>query len=568
MLPVNFKVIEDILNIDIIPEFDICSRKSGTFSMMRLQCKANIIADLVNGVRSEEQSHYNLCINAINKAIENNSDILITPEYSIPLKLVTKIVQDSNLQPKSHKIFCLSCGATTVQAFRNLLDAWETDGAYVVRYALDNNAQEKKFVNALIYVFKLSNSKLCILPQLKTKYMADPFLKCEAGGLTLGSTIYVFGRDNPNRFCSLICADVLNDEIDRTQFQPTGNEHIVVFHPQLNPHPRHTTFSSFRHRFYELSSGSKVIYITANWAEGTTVKDAQSSETETFLNPWSCVYIKNSNENWITSLSKLIASNHCLGIGFSYWEKYRVNIWYSFKEENMQEICIKKPNLTGTCVLRPSEVVGINTYIPSARKDSWEQYRACFTETLPSIIPNLPPKFCYPCTATTAQRDRFFGLCFGNFEEGQYIADDCELCARMGVYIDDECQKIRDENAIQFMRFVSYLKKVAQDVYSGGLSFSFGLSDTLPNYNIFLEPRNEDEDDKGMLATYLEYELDNGIRALTKRLSDKLNFSEYKRTIIITTDPITIIPKILYLKMDKGISTIQRKKNLTSIVRS
>ena len=94
----SFKPIEDVIDPILIPEFDICSGQSGTFCMMRLQCKGNIVADIDHGPRTTDICHYDLCLNAVEKAVGNNVDILITPEYSIPIKLVTEILNNISIK--------------------------------------------------------------------------------------------------------------------------------------------------------------------------------------------------------------------------------------------------------------------------------------------------------------------------------------------------------------------------------------------------------------------------------------------------------------------------------------
>ena len=57
-----------------------------------------------------------------------------------------------------------------------------------------------------------------------------------------------------------------------------GVEKIIVFHPQMNPKPRHSDFSNLRKQFYCVGIGNKIIYITANWADGTTLNDSENSD--------------------------------------------------------------------------------------------------------------------------------------------------------------------------------------------------------------------------------------------------------------------------------------------------
>ncbi|MEL7568472.1 MAG: hypothetical protein AAGU27_26860 [Dehalobacterium sp.] len=561
-MSLKFTFLEDVLDTDLIPEFSICSDQADIFSMTRLQCSGNLSADTISGPRPIDPKHRCLCFTAILQAINNNSDILVTPEYSIPLDVITTIVRNSDLQPSPRKVFAFCCEAATVNEFKQLIALWETMGAHVVKHSIETEVIEKHFINALIYIFRLSNCQLCLVPQLKTKHMADKFLQCEGSGLSLGSTIFVFGRNSRNRFCSLICADSLHHEINKQHFLPTGNEHIIVFHPQLNPHPRQSAFSALRKQFYTFADGNKVIYITANWAEGTIARDARNGGTVQIHNPWSCIYIKNEKQDWYSSLVELIKINHCHGIGFSYWKPHWVNIWYSFKEENLQLIHVKKPNPSGACPLQPHEVVAESTYIPSATRTSWVNTSSCFNVSLPALFSQIPSQFHYPNHIPLDQRDRFFGLCFGHFEEGQFAANDVEICSRLGLYIDEECQPARQISTQSFLGLVHCLESLSNPIYPPGTNISFGLSNT-HKYNVFnTSPRR---DDRGMLAVYIEYEFDR--KRTIEHLRRKLHDSEYKRTVIFTHEPMRRSPQAERLKINKQVSSSQRKSDNTSIVR-
>ena len=562
-LPLHLTYIEDIIDQTNFPQFDICSTQSDTFCMTRLQCMGSMIADSKCGPHSTDPQHLNLCINTIQIAIQSKSDILVTPEYSIPLKLITLIAHDESLQPRQKKIFCLSCEAATLTQFTDLMNELEASGATVEQHALNTDVQENNFVNALVYVFKLKNDQLCFVPQLKTKHSRDRLLECEADGLTLGSTIYVFGKNSPNQFCALICADSLHNEISRNFFCPIGNEHIVVFHPQLNPAPRHHTFSKLRSDFYDYSIGGKIVYITANWAEGTSVVDNSTGKQEYFNIPWSCIYIKNEKTEWYLSLSELIAKNHCHGLGLSYWNDYKVDIWYSYKGESVQTIKIRKPNPAGACALLPAEVVAIATYLHDKTSDSLVQSNSCFEEKLPDCISSLEPEYEYPISVSYYKKDKFFGLCFGHFTQGELLANRQEQCHRLGVIIDSECEIGRKECAEKLLRLVECIRRLSEKPGLPFLQkpFAFGLSDNY-KYNLFPTPFC---DEKGILATYVDKSSER--KQLIQRLNKELRESEYKRTMLFSLDSASLSPQFSCLA-ESGIFVESRKKNISSITRS
>ncbi len=485
---VVFRYIEEIVEEDLLPEFAVCSGLPETFTLLRMQCKGRIYADNQRGPRLDDDSYRNRCRQALEIARGNNADIFLTPEYSFPLELITEILKDKNLQPPPGKIWCLGCQGEKLDHFEDLLEKWASMGAYVIDEAIRKSFR-RKFLNPFIYVFALADDSICLIPQLKTHIMADRDLVFEGSNLTLGRVIFRFGMRQPNKLCTIICADSFNiRNIDIPELFPTGDENLILLHPQLNPEPRHDAFSQLRKRIFMHSEGNHCVYITANWAAGSEVFSPGSSSL--FMNrPWSCIYFKNRDMLFMDNERALRRHNLKAGMGFAYWDYARAAIWFALKEENMQFIFVRKPGQVGTVFTAPRwDVSNISSWIFSSGSDFWQELPLNPENDLEKILLLNDERYSYPLTAGIEERDCFFGLCLGNMEEGQLKADPDEVCGRMAFYIDEECDLSRADAVDQYMNLIECLENdFPPHLRHLGEDFSFSLDDKRLFNLLFLE---------------------------------------------------------------------------------
>lgn len=560
-MSVHFKYVEEYLNEELLPEFDVCETTRSVFSLLRLQCKGKLTADSVRGASFNDKKHDSLCRKALKRARVKNADVFITPEYSIAPELIDEIISQRNLQPPYGKIWCLACQGETVNDFEERVAEWEHRGAHVIKACLEY-ASLQNFVAPLVYVFRLNNNKICLIPQLKSIPMADRNLSCEGAGLSLGKTIFIFGRNKPNQLCSIICADSMNYEISLVKLFP-GNENVILLHPQLNIKPRYPDFSLFRSQIFRNAVGSRCIYITANWAAGTEVKIISSEEVKKITNPWSCIYIKNRDPNWLENLRKLRKANLKKGLGFAYWRPVKVNIWYSCKKENLQFMYIKKPGQNAPAVTQPNlEVSHVETFLPSPDRREWLIGSSLFNEELDYLkfLKRQDPYDC-PREFTVEERDIFFGLCLGNMEEGQLTADRDEVCGRLGIEIDDECNEARREAADRFLKLVDclikkrlpqYLKHFRED-HKMGLEYPF---------NLFHSPHGKEEKrDQRALVAYVESE------KIAEIVAEKFShLTGNKQSICVFTVKYGSHDIVTYPKVEVSITAGKNFSDSTSIV--
>jgi hypothetical protein len=448
--------LEDLLGDQIVIP-DVCRDNPQGFKLMRLQCKGTMYVDHMEGLRVIDTEHVDLCLKALSLARNCNVDLFLTPEYSFPLDLVDLIIDNKTIQPKRGKMWCLACQSASCTDFSEAVLRWSQKGALVKTESMET-CLEARFVNAMVYVFLLKDGRICIVPQLKTYAMSDKDFTGEQSGMSVGRTIFLWGKSQTNVLCTLLCADVLNDRCISHQalFDRTCGKGLIILHPQLNPSPRHNVFANLRRCIFEQADGDNVAYITSNWAYGTNIMSTDGTG-EMISQSWSCLYFK-SSPKWLEQTRALRHQNAENGLGFAYWAKPRVNIWYSNKEANLQLMEIKKPRQAGTVLTVPNhDVTNIQTWVPSLQND-WHLERFYHWEMTEHVNKFIGTLYDYPIGVGLEARDKFFGLCFGDLEAGQLSADPDEICHRLSLHIDDKCEEQRILGGEYFEALVDQLQ--------------------------------------------------------------------------------------------------------------
>lgn len=540
-MPIAFLPIEARFEQDgcreLVPSFSFADTRVSTIRLLRLQCRGQLTADDRRGPRLADEAHYALCKEALLIARETRADLVLTPEYSIPLELVGELAADPELRPPPGKLWCLACQGETFARFEDLLGGW-AETARVVRPPAEH-VEPRDFVCVLVYVFMGADGHtLCIVPQLKLHASGDPELYVEGDALSRGSAVYVFGADRPNRLCSIICADAFHPELDAGLFFPDGATNWIILHPQLNKKPRHPSMVRLRDTLFSRTEGRHVVYVTANWAALSEVGPAPNSMRVDA--PWSCIYMKHAGE-WLNRLRAARADNLCKGLGFAYWEEAKVKVWYAHKREHLQLIAIEKPNpATAEVNAVPAGAKLLRTYVPDEERRRWSEAELPFDDELPpELAAQLSGPFAYPLAAPAEQRDRFFGLCLGHGEEGQlsFVSDGGggrEIGARLGLHIDDDCEPLRHEDADRVGKLVDCLRVPPERLpvqlrhMQGGLHFR--LADDYPHFNLF--PDGGEERD-GVWVAYARSEYK--AREMDSRLRRRVGKDREHRVCVFST---------------------------------
>lgn len=451
----NFKYVEDLFN-DLklqAPKFNVSNGNPHTFSLMRLQCNGTLLNNAYKGFFHKSDESYLLFYELILKAKSENTDILLTPEYSFPFQVLTNIIKEK-LYPKVGQLWCLGCEGIETDNFEKLIEIYEKEGVTVIKYALEK-AKMNNFIDTLIYLFVDDSGKPYILPQLKTTVSSDKDMECEEFGMSKGNVIFKFGKGECNQLCSIICSDSLNLRLITIESLISGSENLILLHPQLNPKPRHHDFARLRNILYSNSECNNLIYITTNWSSDTQSTNTETKKEIRFEIPWSCIYTKNSSDSWLYE-HRIRESNYLIGLFFGYSERYKVKIWYSFDNQNVQLILIKKPRISGACVTESNiDVLGSKLFIED--NNNWKEINYDYADDLKDLLKNKSEQYEFPLTACKQQRDKFFGICLGHFERGQLLVDENENCNIVSHHVDKESDQIRHRYLDNYQRLINIL---------------------------------------------------------------------------------------------------------------
>lgn len=511
-MSIAFVPIEDVLERagcrTLVPSFSFANAASPLLRLLRLQCRGRLTADDRQGPQAADDAHYRLCKDALRVARETEADVLLTPEYSVPLALIGEMAANPLLQPPPGKLWCLACQGEERTRFYDRLGGWE---AHARVFRPFGDILHREFVCALVYAFiGADGHTLCIVPQLKLHSSGDPELYCEGDALSRGSEVYTFGSGHANRLCSIICADAFHPDMNAARFFPEGAANWIILHPQLNKSPRHSYMVRLRDAIFSRTEGRHTVYVTANWAETTEVRQPQSAMT--ISAPWSCIYMKHSGE-WLHALRRARNDSLSKGLGFAYWDEARVKVWHAHKREHLQLVAIEKPNpATAEVNALPAGAKALRVYVPDEARECWREAELPFDDRLPdelSAAANGP--FAFPVSAKVEQRDRFFGLCLGHGEEGQLRfateGGGREICNRLGLHIDEQCEALRGEDADRVGKLIDCLH-IRPERLPGQLRhlegrFRFRLADAYPEFNLF--PAEGDDRD-GVWVAYARSE--------------------------------------------------------------
>lgn len=452
------------LGKELVPSFPFLETTDDTaIRFMRLQSKAELTADPSRGVFAASAAHYSKCKEVLRLARADRMELLVTPEYCIPGALITEMLQDKSLQPRPGALWVLACEGMTLDVYDDYITRWK-DNAEVGLRATEGK-HESEFVNFILYVFCSSdNSKLCLVPQWKMQRMRDERFVCEGAGLSVGNKVIVFGEAAANQLFTIVCADAFKPGLINPNlwFPNQHNRNYIVLHPQLNPSPRHPEITQFRSSLFKTTAGRNLVYITANWAEGTTLTFPGGKHR--IESPWSTIYRRFINygedKGWIDQLRETRKHNYAHGLGLGFTEQ-RLKVWYAHKTEHIVKIFLVKPYDGGAEIAQPKEKVKvIQAYVTSANQDSWVVSELPFEESLPaSLIKEATGEFSHTITLDIEQRDKLFGYSLGHLEKGQLVLTGNEQSARMSYHIDAHCEPERQRNAEIIVKLIQRLKR-------------------------------------------------------------------------------------------------------------
>jgi hypothetical protein len=251
------------------PVFRALAPNEENYSVLILQPNGAIEAD-ANGVRHRDGPRAVQQFRGfLAKATQDNSDLVITPEYATPWRVVSDVITSGN-SPAEGSLWCLGCESVKyaeLEKYKQDLSAHVT----FIYEPIQGNAQ--KFLNPLVYLFRTTRSDtgascLVAVVQFKTFPMAGDNDHFEINALARGSKVYAFGGTVQQiRLMSLICSDAL-DFTDANAAQVY--DRAIILHIQLNPKPRHAQFRQYRSKLFR-PAGDATELLCVNWAKDVSM---------------------------------------------------------------------------------------------------------------------------------------------------------------------------------------------------------------------------------------------------------------------------------------------------------
>ena len=234
------------------------------YTVLLCQPEANITAD-TDGVRNSDAELANEQFSAfLRTAVERDADLAITPEYSLPWKVLADAVEGGTI-PTDGKLWVLGCESIKPDELSALADRLSGEVAFIYE---ECTGEQSRFLNPVVFLFQAqstegtSASQTVALIQFKTCAFGDN-QNYEVDNLLLGTRLYRFGGTPTQlRLITLICSDAFafTDAHAQTLYDRT-----LVIHIQLNQNPRQHQFRTYRAHLFQYD-GHETELITLNWA--------------------------------------------------------------------------------------------------------------------------------------------------------------------------------------------------------------------------------------------------------------------------------------------------------------
>lgn len=277
----NFKKLSEIGQCENT-KLRVCNKNNPYIKVLQYKASGELKYDQ-NGMQYvDEEYQYNQIKRFLEKAIEENVELVITPEAAVPFRIIQDIINNV-LTPGSGSLWCLCVQGLEKKFFKAFIVDLKQSKEVELVIEDDIQIEYKHHVNALFYIFLNNQGKLTIVIQLKMASMRDVNFENENMHLSRGSTLYIIDLDGSentkNILVSLICADVFQCNSEEL-IHNIGNCSPILIHMQMNPKPFHENMVEFRNDFLKSRCISKQQYIVANWGKGTYIISEEERHQE------------------------------------------------------------------------------------------------------------------------------------------------------------------------------------------------------------------------------------------------------------------------------------------------
>lgn len=277
---------------------------------------------------------------------QNNSNLVITPEYSCPWNAVTRVFGRTEEMPENGNLWVIGCESISVQEIGGIQE--EYSGVNNVEVHFSDNIEVGNggiLLDPCCYIFKALNpdgvEKLIVLVQFKTQHMGVWESDLEQQKLIPGEHIYILRNDPDSiNLFTIICSDALVFNGASISAQHPGrweNLPYIILSIQMNPKPAHQGFRNFRDGILRLNYKD---VISLNWSS-----ESQASFSDSFFNRFSksnltirTEHIKNESQDEQSQLKR----NHDKGLYYTLIKPNR-HIFYFNPDVEYAVLRMRKP---------------------------------------------------------------------------------------------------------------------------------------------------------------------------------------------------------------------------------
>ncbi len=221
----------------------------------------------------------------LNDAVASQTQLAITPEYSMPWALVSDIALAQGApRPPHGSLWVLGCESTTpgeLDALRVAVGGHA--GVRLIHEAFDPQRRaQSAFVDPLVFVFwavdNAGGDVLCLLVQFKTVASRDPD-HVELQSLYRGTSVYKFtAHAGDVSLLALICSDAFEFSDALVEEHSTN---LLLVHIQLNQRPAYVDYAAYRSRLFAVASNNNVEIVCLNWASNILIEGS--------ADPWNSI---------------------------------------------------------------------------------------------------------------------------------------------------------------------------------------------------------------------------------------------------------------------------------------
>lgn len=251
------------------------SLRQAPYSVLHIQPETCLNVDPQSGLISTDENYHFKFVNFFDKTFTKKYDIVLTPEYAVPLSAIEYLTDKVNAV-KVGTLYCLGCEGVLCSEFSDFLKRISEKGIVVVDEVF-KTWQEYNTICCLLYFTKIkfytSNNDVVeqtfVFPQFKTTPMKDLQLVFEASSMSVGHMVYCFGKPEEVSFLSIICSDVFNYSLLVEIKEYLERNKTIIFHPQLNSKPLNDYFRLMRNMFISYAAQDTVRILSLNWSDKT-----------------------------------------------------------------------------------------------------------------------------------------------------------------------------------------------------------------------------------------------------------------------------------------------------------